>query len=93
MSRQSLEISPLNTLASILGTCFIICVAMQLFTLAMLLLANDWAYGIHSQMFGITRETFDATAYGYLALWKILGLTFFLTPWVAIKLATRRMAA
>lgn len=87
MSRQSLR-----TLATILGISFLICVGMQLFTLTMILLFHDWAYDIHARLFGISLEYFDACSYGLLALMKILGLTLFLTPWLAIKIATRNMA-
>ena len=71
--------------------CFLICVGMQFFTLAMILLVGDWAYSIHTQLFSVSKETVQASAFGMLTLMKTLGLMFFLAPWMALKIVARRL--
>jgi len=64
---------------------------MQLFTLAMILLVGDWALDVHTRLFSVNRETVDVAAFAMLTLMKTLGLVFFLTPWMALKIVARRL--
>lgn len=87
MNRESM-----NTLANVLGVCFLLCVGFQLFALAMILGLHDWAYSIHASLFSLTQVQFDLAVYCLLGLMKTLGLTLFLVPWAALKLMARRAA-
>jgi flagellar biosynthesis protein FlhB len=86
MTRQNL-----NTFANIFGISFLICVAFQIFVFGMTTMLHDWAYDLHSRFFNLTPEMFEFTIYNMLALMKIFGLTFFFTPWLAMKLVARRL--
>jgi hypothetical protein len=52
----------------------------------MIIPAQDLVYRIHSKWFAISRETFNAITYSYLALFKIAFLVFNLIPWIALMI-------
>ena len=41
---------------------------------------------IHAGMFGVAAEDVRRTYYGYLAIYKILVVVFFLVPYLALRL-------
>lgn len=72
-------------LTSFLGRAFLVSVGFQLFALVMLVGLKDWAYSVHSSLFGLSPEQFALSTYLSLGIMKMLSLVLFLVPWVALK--------
>jgi len=53
-----------------------------------LTLAHDWVYKWHSKFYHIQREQFDAIHYAGMAFYKICIFTFFLVPYLALRIMT-----
>ena len=51
-------------------------------------LASDWVYKMHSKFYQIQREQFDAIHYAGIAFYKICIFTFFIVPYLAIRIMT-----
>jgi hypothetical protein len=50
--------------------------------------ANDWVYKWHSKFCNIRRESFDTIHYAGMAFYKICIFTFFLVPYLALRIMT-----
>lgn len=48
------------------------------------IVAKDWAYLIHSRIFGVSRETFNTVIYSFIQLYKIFWMIFNFVPWLAL---------
>lgn len=55
---------------------------------AVLTLAHDRVYRLHTRWFHLSRESFDAIHYGGMAVYKIGVLLLNLAPLVALLIAT-----
>jgi len=75
-----------ETLLVVLGWCTLINWALLLLWWMFVALAGDWMFGMHKKWFKISRETFDATHYAGMGLFKILILVFNLAPYLALRL-------
>jgi hypothetical protein len=53
-----------------------------------LTLAHDWVYKMHSKFYRIQREQFDAIHYAGMAFYKICIFTFFIVPYLALRIMT-----
>ncbi len=53
-----------------------------------LTLAHDWVYKMHSKFYNIQREQFDAIHYAGMTFYKICIFTFFITPYLALRIIT-----
>ena len=53
-----------------------------------LTLAHDWVYKMHSKFYHIQREQFDAIHYAGRAFYKICIFTFFIVPYLALRIMT-----
>ena len=53
-----------------------------------LILAHDWVYKMHSKFYHIQREQFDAIHYGGMTFYKICIFTFFIVPYLALRIMT-----
>ncbi len=80
----------LETLARILIRCFIGGVLLMLIWFISFTFGGDWIYGFHSKWFLMPRQTFNAIHYGGMAFIKILLIVFFLLPYIAIKLVSKK---
>ena len=69
--------------------CTIINGALLVFSATMFILVPDLAYGVHSEMFPMSRETFNVVIYSFLGLFKIFFLVFNLVPYLALRIITR----
>ena len=69
-----------ETLAKILFRSFVAGVALLMLWFLLFLLAGDWAYGIHSKWFDITKHDFHLMNYYGMAFVKITVFVFFLFP-------------
>jgi hypothetical protein len=72
--------------APVLGRCFLISTVALLFWLGMIVLAHDWIYEFHTQWFDLTPNQFDVIHYSGMAFFKILLITCFGIPWLALKM-------
>ena len=64
--------------------CTILNAGLLVFSSLMCICARDWVYGIHSQLFGISRESFNVAIYSFIGLYKILVIVFNFIPYVAL---------
>jgi hypothetical protein len=53
-----------------------------------LTLAHDWVYKMHSKFYPIQREQFEAIHYAGMAFYKICIFTFFIVPYLALRIMT-----
>jgi len=79
----------LEALAKVLIRSFLIGVALLALWFILFLVGGDWIYRIHSRWFEITKRDFDLMNYFGMALLKISILTFFLIPYLSIRLTLR----
>ena len=68
--------------------CWVINFGVLLWWWLWLVTAHDWVYQIHTRWVGVSiaKESFDAIHYGGLAFYKILNITFFIVPWIALHI-------
>ena len=79
----------LEALAKVLIRSFLMGVALLALWFVLFLVGGDWVYRVHSRWFEITRPDFDLMSYFGMALLKISILTFFLIPYLSIRLTLR----
>ena len=80
----------LDALAGILIRCFLGGMVLLAVWFAWFVFAGDWIYQLHARWFQIPRPSFYAIHYAGMAVTKIAIILFFLLPWIAIKLMSRR---
>ena len=76
----------LEALSKVLIRCFIIGILLMLFWACLFMVGADFAYGIHSKWFDISRQQFHLICYGGMGIVKIIILTFFLLPYISIRM-------
>jgi len=81
----------LDVVAKILLRCFGFGVLLLLVWFAFWLAAGDWAYQVHSTMFGVSEHDFDLLNYCGLACTKMCTFLFFLGPYIAVRLVQMGM--
>lgn len=74
----------IQTLTKFFMWCTILNVALLSLSSLLCICAKDWAWGIHSKWFSISRETFNVAVYSFLGLYKILIFIFNLIPYIAL---------
>lgn len=85
-SKQTTEY--VGMLAKVLR-CWIFGFVLLLVWFGAFLLAGDMIHRLHGGMFGISGHELDLIFYSGMGLLKLLVLTFFFFPWLAIRLVTR----
>ncbi len=80
----------LDVIAGILIRCFLGGVLLLTVWFLSFVLAGDCIYRLHSRWFSIPRQAFDTLHYALMAAAKIALLLFFLLPWIAIRLISRK---
>jgi hypothetical protein len=78
----------LETVARVLGRCTIIGLAVV--TLWFFGYVSGLVCGVHLKMFPFTEHECALLNYGGMGILKMLVLTFFLFPWIALRLELRR---
>ena len=73
-----------ETLTSFFMWCTIINAAIFVTWSVLLMTMPDLIYKKHSALFPISRQTYDATIYGFLGICKIFFVTFSLVPYLAL---------
>jgi hypothetical protein len=76
----------LETLADVLLWALVINAGLFVLYFVLMLTAGDWVYRTHSRWFAMSRETFDAIHYCFMAAYKTAILFFILVPYLAIKI-------
>ena len=84
------QIYMLESLSSILIRCFFLTYALLLLWLVFYLVGGDWGYNLNSQWFKVGKHEYDLVCYYGIAFMKICAITFFLFPYIAIKLVLRK---
>jgi len=74
----------IQTLTAFFMWCTIINGAMLVLSAAMIMLAQDFVYSMHSKWFHIRRETFNVAIYSFLGFFKIVFIVFNVVPYVAL---------
>ena len=64
--------------------CTVINGAMLVLSAAMIMLAQDFVYSMHSKWFHIPRETFTVAIYSLLGFFKIIFIVFNIVPYAAL---------
>ena len=64
--------------------CTLLNVGLLILSFLMLFFAGDFVYKMHSKYFSMTRESFDASLYLIIGLYKIAVFVLNLVPWVAL---------
>ena len=72
------------TLRAFFLWCTILNAALLLVSWLFCLSAGDWIYGIHSQLFSISRETFNVAVYSFMGLYKMFIFAFNFIPYIAL---------
>ena len=85
--RKKLEI-----IAAILLRCLIASVIFLLIWFFGFLIGKNIAFvmDIHYSLFKATAEDFNMVNYWGIAFFKLIGIAFFLIPWISIKLVLRK---
>jgi hypothetical protein len=73
-------------LEKVLLKCALMGIGCLLFWFAAIVVAGDWAFQIHSQIFEITRRDFDQINYYGMAALKLSVFLLFVIPWIALRL-------
>jgi len=80
----------LENFAGIFIRCFFISYALLLIWFVFCLVGGDWGYDLTSQWFKVSKHEYDLVCYYGIAFMKICALTFFLFPYIAIKMVLRK---
>jgi hypothetical protein len=76
----------LETIRNIFAWCLVMNFAVLILWLLIFLIAQDWIYKIHGQLFKIPRETFNAVHYKSLGYFKMIVFVFNLVPYIAMHI-------
>ena len=88
MSEATREV--FDTLAKVLLRCWIFGFVLLMIWFGFYMLLGDVIYGLHGEMFGLSKHELDVIHYSGMGLVKLLVFVFFLFPWLAITLVLRK---
>jgi len=74
----------ISAFKSFLLWCMIVNAAVLLLTSMMLVFFGDFSYRMNHKFFSISRQEFNVICVSFLALYKIVFLTFNLVPYIAL---------
>ncbi len=80
----------LEIFARILLRCWVFGFLVLLFWLAAIVLAGDFVFAVHGEMFDLTRSQLNVIHYCGMGLTKLTVGLFFFIPWVSIRLVLRK---
>jgi len=87
ISKDAREV--LDALACTMIRCFAVSVILLLLWFVLYLLGGDLFHSIHSKWFDISRHEFELIYYSAIGFVKVLSITLFLIPYVAIRWVLR----
>lgn len=70
--------------------CFLYGMILLLIWFLMYLLLGDWIYSVHSSIFDLSRRHFDKMHYSGMVRLKMTIFVFFLIPYLAVTVSTRK---
>ncbi len=76
----------LATLTALFGWMTVLNFAVMLITMAILLLARDWATGSQARLFDLPQKEVNRAFYTWLGNYKLLTLVFGLVPYLALRI-------
>jgi hypothetical protein len=74
----------IQTLTTFFMWCTIINLGFLILTSIVCLFLADFSYRMNNRFFSISRETFNIGAFSFIALYKIVVITFNLVPYIAL---------
>ena len=83
----------LEAIAKILMRCWIFGFILLLFWWGAVMLADDLVFGVHGDMFDLTRPQLNVIHYCGMGLTKLAVVLFFFIPWVSIRLILKKRKA
>ena len=83
----------LDAVANILFRCWIFGFILLLFWWGIIMLAGDLVFGVHGDLFDLTRAQLTVIHYCGMGLTKIAVGLFFFIPWVSIKMVLKTRKA
>ena len=83
----------LDAVAKILLRCWIFGFILLLFWWGAVTLASDLVFGVHGDMFDLTRPQLNVIHYCGILLMKLVVVTFYFIPWVAIRVVLKKRKA
>jgi len=66
--------------------CTIINVGLFICSAGLCIGAKKMIYNVHGKMFSLDPETLNVVLYSFIAFHKIVVITFFLVPWLALQI-------
>ncbi len=82
--------SNIETLAAVLIRCFFISAVFLIIWFAWFILFKDFGYQFHSSWIEFSKSQFDLMNYYGMVTFKLLMFTFFLIPFLGIKLVLKK---
>ena len=76
----------IDILMKFLGWSAIINIGLLLWWLTFIIFAHDWTYRMHTKLFYINTERFDAIHYSGIAFYKISIILFNVAPYLALRI-------
>ena len=73
-------------LTSFIGWCAVVNILLLLTTSIGILWFKPFAISIHSKMFSLNQEELSRQYFQYLAIYKLIILAFFVTPYIALTI-------
>jgi hypothetical protein len=83
----------LEVIAKILLRCWIFGFIMLMFWWGAVTIAGDLVFGVHGDMFGLTRSQLNVIHYCGMGLTKLAVVLFFFIPWISIRLVLKKRKA
>lgn len=75
-----------DTLQAALGWASLLNLGLLLFWFAMLMIAHDWVYKVHSNWFKMSVEEFDAAHYKLMGFYELSIFVVLLGPYLALRI-------
>lgn len=82
-----------ETFSKVLLRCWIFGFVFVSFWFFLYVLAGDFVFYLHGNLFGLSRHELDVIFYCGMGLLKLLVIMFFFFPWLAIRLVSRTLKA
>jgi len=79
-----------DTLAKVLIRCGMIGILLLVFAFVVFMLTGEIIDRLHGKLFGLSAHELNLIIYCWLGLLKLFVFTFFLFPWIAIRLVLRK---
>lgn len=79
--------SSIELWSAVLGWSALINLGVLLYWWLFFVFGHDFVQRLHGRWFALSTERFDAIHYAGMAAYKLANLLFFITPWLALRIA------